>query len=80
MSQQPVYGGIQNRERERAHESSQLQPWQRNKIIGENQSWPGTTRQPATTTQQLERVVKGVGFVIIATTLAKFAWWVWFVI
>lgn len=81
MSQQPVYGGVQNREREQAHQSQQQpQPWQHNKIIGENKSWPGNRRQPATSLDQLARVARGIGYVITAATLTKVAWWVWFVI
>ena len=81
MSQQPVYGGVQNREREQAHQSQQKQPWQNNRVIGEIRTGvPGNARQPATVQQQLVRAATGIGYAIIAATLTKFAWWVWVVI
>ena len=78
--QQPVYGGVQNREREQAHQSQQQQqPWGC-QVIGENHAWPGNIRQPATALDQLARVARGIGYVITAATLTKLVWWVWFVI
>jgi hypothetical protein len=37
-------------------------------------------RIPATATEQLVRITKGLAITIIAATVIKFAWWVWFVI